>query len=97
MRPAADQQQTATNVRLLLASDPLEQPETNVLKKRPIGATVPDDRAGKVFGVVGQNVRRCLICDKLFTRLTASAHAETTCRPPHASFARIGETAHANR
>jgi hypothetical protein len=80
-----------------LASGPLEQPETNVLKNRPLGATVPDDRVGKVFGVVGENVRRCLICDKLFTHQAAAAHAETACRPPQRSFAWLGETDHANR
>ena len=64
-----------------------------MLKNSPISATVPDDRVGKVFCVVIQNVRRCLICEKLFTPQAAAAHAEIACRPSQRSFARIGEPA----
>jgi hypothetical protein len=45
-----------------------------------------------VFCVVGHNVRRCLICERLFTRQTAVAHAETACRPSQKSFHYPGET-----
>ncbi len=40
-----------------------------------------DDRIGKAFVVVGRNVRRCLVCEELFTRRTASEHAEVDCYP----------------
>ena len=65
-----------------------------MLENKPIR---PDDRVGKVFCVVGENIRRCLICEKLFTRQAAAAHAGTVCRPSQRPFARIGETGHANR
>jgi hypothetical protein len=80
-----------------LASGRLEQPETNGLKERPLGAPVPDDRVGKVFGVVGENVRQCLNLRQAVYAPGAGAHAETACRPPQRSFARLGETDHANR
>jgi len=41
----------------------------------------PDDQIGKVFLVVGQDVRRCLICEQLFTRREASEHAKVYCCP----------------
>jgi hypothetical protein len=34
-----------------------------------------------VFAVVGQDVRQCLICDCVFTRQEASAHANVMCMP----------------
>ena len=39
------------------------------------------DRVGKVFIVVAQDVRRCQICEQLFTRRAASEHAKAACRP----------------
>jgi len=39
------------------------------------------DRIGKVFLVVGRDVRKCLICDQLFTRRAASDHAKAACQP----------------
>ena len=39
------------------------------------------DQIGKVFLVVGQDVRRCLVCDGEFTRQTASEHANVLCKP----------------
>ena len=35
--------------------------------------SIHTDRIGKVFIVVGQNVRKCLVCEQLFTRRAASA------------------------
>jgi hypothetical protein len=37
------------------------------------------DRIGKVFIVVGQGVRKCLVCEQLFTRRAASEHAKADC------------------
>lgn len=73
-----------------VASGPPYQRETNVLKNRPIR---PDDRVGKVFCVVGQNIRRCLICEKLFACQTAAAHAETACHQSQRSFHHGGNPA----
>jgi len=39
------------------------------------------DQVGKVFVVVGQRVRKCLVCEELFTRRTASEHATVPCMP----------------
>jgi hypothetical protein len=41
--------------------------------------SIRTDQIGKVFVVVGQNVRRCLVCEQLFTRRTASEHAKVAC------------------
>jgi len=39
------------------------------------------DQIGKVFLVVGQDVRKCLVCERLFTRRSASEHsAFVACR-----------------
>ena len=38
------------------------------------------DQIGKVFLVVGQDVRRCLVCEQLFTRRGAAEHAKVACR-----------------
>jgi hypothetical protein len=39
------------------------------------------DQVGKVFIVVGQRVRKCLVCEQFFTRRTASEHATVPCMP----------------
>jgi hypothetical protein len=39
------------------------------------------DQVGKVFMVVGRRVRKCLVCEELFTRRTASEHATVPCMP----------------
>lgn len=43
--------------------------------------SIHTDRIGKVFIVVAQDVRRCQICEQLFTRRAASEHAKAACRP----------------
>ena len=44
-------------------------------------ATFPRDRVGKVFEVFVYDTRRCLVCERLFTRDAARAHAEVSCNP----------------
>lgn len=39
------------------------------------------DQIGKVFVVVGQDVRQCLICEGAFTRRASREHANVSCRP----------------
>jgi hypothetical protein len=34
-----------------------------------------------VFIVVGQDVRRCLICDRFFTQRVSAEHAKVSCDP----------------
>jgi hypothetical protein len=38
-----------------------------------------DESVGKVFCVVGENARRCLICEQLFTRRESFEHSTITC------------------
>ena len=45
-------------------------------------ASTSADQIGKVFVVVGQDVRQCLICDGTFMRQASREHAEMTCRLP---------------
>ena len=40
------------------------------------------DRIGKVFIVLGQDLRQCLICEDVFTREEAREHYATRCEPP---------------
>jgi hypothetical protein len=47
-------------------------------------AVTSADRIGKVFVVEGQDERRCLICDGVFTRQGAAEHARTACYFPDA-------------
>ena len=44
-------------------------------------ATFPTDQVGKVFTVFVNGTRRCLVCERLFTRDAARAHAELSCNP----------------
>jgi hypothetical protein len=48
--------------------------------RRDAGSTRTDQIA-KVFVVVSQDVRRCLVCEKLFTRRAAAEHATVDCYP----------------
>jgi hypothetical protein len=44
-------------------------------------ATVPRDRLGKVFVVFVNGTRRCLVCERLFTRDASREHCEVRCVP----------------
>ena len=39
------------------------------------------DQIGKVFVVVGQDARRCLICEQFFTKRASAEHAKVVCHP----------------
>jgi hypothetical protein len=39
------------------------------------------DQIGKVFIAIGDNVRRCLICNRMFTRQNAAQHSFEICCP----------------
>ena len=39
------------------------------------------DQIGKVFVLVGKDVRKCLICEEFFMRRAASKHATVLCMP----------------
>ena len=42
--------------------------------------SIHTDQIGKVFTVVGQDVRRCLVCEQFFTRRASAEHAKVACR-----------------
>ena len=39
------------------------------------------DLVGKVFKVLNDDMRQCLICDQVFTRKASAEHADTVCYP----------------
>ena len=43
------------------------------------------DQSGKVFRIE-QGMRRCMVCEELFTRDSAAEHANVACRPEKATF-----------
>lgn len=70
--------------------------EVSLLKDISIGTAARGDRIGKVFCVLNQDMRKCLICDEVFTRQAAVEHAGTPCFPSQRSPKLDGETADAN-
>jgi hypothetical protein len=48
------------------------------------------DQIGKVFVVVGQRVRRCLVCEELYTRRASAEHAKVNCYPTLSDVRHIG-------
>jgi hypothetical protein len=53
---------------------------TDETTRRETGST-RSDQIGKVFIVVGQDVRKCLICEQFFTRRASAEHAKVPCYP----------------
>jgi hypothetical protein len=43
--------------------------------------SIRNDQIGKVFIVVGQGVRKCLVCEQFFTRRAAREHSTVLCTP----------------
>lgn len=41
--------------------------------------STPTDQTGKVFLVVSQDVRKCLVCEQPFTRRASAEHAKVCC------------------
>ena len=44
-------------------------------------AVAADERVGKVFIVVGDDLRMCLICEQMFTRQGSFEHSKFPCHP----------------
>lgn len=55
-------------------------------RMHPTGAT---DRIGKVFKVE-QGMRRCLVCEELFTTRTAANHTDVVCIPKMKALSHYG-------
>ena len=56
-----------------------------LFKDDHIGAAIHADRIGKVFSVLDQEMRQCLVCDRVFTRHSAAEHARTSYLPQSSS------------
>jgi len=52
---------------------------TAAYKTQRDAGSIHTERVGKVFVAVGWDVRKCLVCEQLFTRRTASEHAKVAC------------------
>ena len=61
-------------------------------------ATITSDEViGKVFIVVSQDRRQCLICDCMFTPRGAAEHAGTLCHPEGVNLQKRPRSDYANR
>jgi hypothetical protein len=40
-----------------------------------------DEAVGKIFAVLNQDMRQCLICERGFTRRASAEHAKVVCSP----------------
>jgi len=66
------------NVRAILVN---ERQTRIMVTKNTSAPSTRLDQTGKPFLVLSQGMRQCLVCDEIFTRQTASAHAVTVCYP----------------
>jgi hypothetical protein len=57
------------------------QRSPRLLKDNHIPAAVHADQIGKVFSVLDQDMRQCLICDRVFTSHAAAEHSGIACLP----------------
>ena len=73
------------------------QSPPRLLTDNLIGTAVHADRIGKVFSVLDQDMRQCLICDGVFRGQAAAEHAGTACFPSQRSSSFDGEITDANR
>lgn len=44
-------------------------------------STATNDRYGKPFLVMAANLRKCIVCNELFTRQQAAGHSRVACYP----------------
>jgi hypothetical protein len=67
---------------------------TERMKRAVICArTSTADQSGKVFRVE-QGMRRCMVCEELFTRQAAAEHATLACWPRKQFGSQYGRSAH---
>ncbi|MGA7293902.1 MAG: hypothetical protein WBW85_15310 [Terriglobales bacterium] len=55
-----------------------------------------DEVIGKIFVALGEDMRRCLICDEVFTKRGSAAHADANCHPLKTTSEFDGEHQYAN-
>jgi hypothetical protein len=58
-----------------------------------IPSSVRTDRVGKLFLVLKGGMRRCLICNRVFTNEQAARHAQVRCGPASLGAAEFDATA----
>jgi hypothetical protein len=63
----------------------------------PMQQSRNDELVGKIFVALSQDMRRCLICDSVFTKQGSAAHADAVCHPPKGNSELDGENQYANR
>jgi hypothetical protein len=63
----------------------------------PMQRSRNDEVVGKIFVALSQDMRQCLICDGVFTKQGAAAHAGTICHPSEGDSGIYGGSDHANR
>jgi len=59
-------------------------------KTRRDTGSIRTDQVGKVLVVVGQRVRKCLVCEELFTRRASAEHSKVICYPAVPDARHIG-------
>jgi hypothetical protein len=68
-----------------------------IQQNRP-SALASDDRIGKPFLLMAGNVRKCLVCEELFSREEALRHSRVVCYPAkprsHESLLVSGKVGH---
>jgi hypothetical protein len=51
-------------------------------KKEHFRAAFNDEQIGKIFVVISDDTRRCLICERVLPRRECAEHWKTICYPP---------------
>lgn len=50
--------------------------------KKYFPAEATDEKVAKIFIVIADGVRQCLICERMFSRSESFLHSQTICYPP---------------
>jgi len=58
-----------------------EPPEPSIFDEIRTVVLASPDKIGKVFRVLNEDLRLCLICDEVFTTQGAAEHAKRVCCP----------------
>jgi hypothetical protein len=59
----------------------LNEPEPSMFDEIRTVVFASTDKTGKVFSILDETMRLCLVCDGVFTRREAVEHAERVCYP----------------
>lgn len=59
--------------------------EMSIAESHQPAPPVTDDRIGKLFVALAGGKQRCLVCERVFNRLEAPAHAQAVCYSPRKS------------